>query len=69
MAALAVNRAQIDVPHMHFFRCDTEGRITDLWQVWNTLAVARQLGTPAPILSHEVDDARFASEPWVRAFR
>ena len=51
MAALAVNGTQIEVPHMHFFRYDAEGRITDLWHVWNTLALARQLGAPAPDLS------------------
>ena len=42
MAALAVNGTQIEVPHMHFFRYDAEGRVTDLWHVWNTLALARQ---------------------------
>jgi predicted ester cyclase len=51
LAALAVNGAQIEVPHMHFFRYDSEGRITDLWHVWNTLVLARQLGAPAPDLS------------------
>lgn len=38
------------VPHMHFFRCDPDGRVTDLWHVWKTLALARQLGAPAPDL-------------------
>lgn len=51
MASLAVNGAAIDVPHMHFFHYDDEGRLTDLWHVWNTLALARQLGAPAPDLS------------------
>jgi predicted ester cyclase len=51
LAGLAVNGASIEVPHMHFFRYDAEGRITDLWHVWNTLALARQLGAPAPDLS------------------
>ena len=51
MASLAVNGAPIDVPHMHFFHYDDEGRLTDLWHVWNTLALARQLGAPAPDLS------------------
>ncbi|MGZ4401195.1 MAG: ester cyclase [Gaiellaceae bacterium] len=50
MASLAVNGTPIDVPHMHFFRYDAEGRLTDLWHVWNTLALARQLGAPAPDL-------------------
>ncbi len=51
LAGLAVSGAAIEVPHMHFFRYDAEGRITDLWHVWNTLALARQLGAPAPDLS------------------
>jgi steroid delta-isomerase-like uncharacterized protein len=51
MAGLPVNGTRIDVPHMHFFRYDAEGRLTDLWHVWNTLMLARQLGAPAPDLS------------------
>jgi predicted ester cyclase len=50
MASLAVNGAEVEVAHMHFFRYDDEGRLTDLWHVWNTLALARQLGAPAPDL-------------------
>jgi predicted ester cyclase len=50
MASLAVNGTHIDVPHMHFFHYDAEGLLTDLWHVWNTLALARQLGAPAPDL-------------------
>jgi predicted ester cyclase len=50
MAALPITGAEIDVPHMHFFRYDDEGRVTDLWHVWNTLMLARQLGAPAPDL-------------------
>jgi len=57
MAALAVNGTKIDVPHMHFFHYDAEGRLTDLWHVWNTLSLARQLGAPAPDLSISVDSA------------
>ena len=51
MAGLPVNGAHIEVPHMHFFRYDAEGGLTDLWHVWNTLMLARQLGAPAPDLS------------------
>jgi steroid delta-isomerase-like uncharacterized protein len=51
LAALAVSGTEIEVPHMHFFRYDEDGRITDLWHVWNTLVLARQLGAPAPDLS------------------
>ena len=51
MAGLAVNGTQIEVAHMHFFHYDADGRLTDLWHVWNTLTLARQLGAPAPDLS------------------
>jgi steroid delta-isomerase-like uncharacterized protein len=51
LAGLPVNGTRIEVPHMHFFRYDVEGRVTDLWHVWNTLVLARQLGAPAPDLS------------------
>ena len=51
MASLAVNGTRVEVSHMHFFRYDHAGRVTDLWHVWNTLALARQLGAPAPDLS------------------
>jgi steroid delta-isomerase-like uncharacterized protein len=51
MAGLPVNGTAVEVPHMHFFRYDTDGRLTDLWHVWNTLMLARQLGAPAPDLS------------------
>jgi steroid delta-isomerase-like uncharacterized protein len=50
MAALPITGAQVEVPHMHFFRYDTEGRTTDMWHTWNTLLLARQLGAPAPDL-------------------
>jgi predicted ester cyclase len=51
MASLAANGAHAEVAHMHFFRYDDVGRVTDLWHVWNTIALARQLGAPAPDLS------------------
>jgi len=50
MGSLAVNGTRVEVPHMHFFRYDDHGRLTDLWHVWNTLLLARQLGAPAPDL-------------------
>lgn len=50
MAGLPVTGTRVEVPHMHFFRYDDEGRVTDLWHVWNTLLLARQLGAPAPDL-------------------
>ena len=51
MAGLPIKGASIEVPHMHFFRYEADGRLTDLWHVWNTLMLARQLGAPAPDLS------------------
>jgi len=50
MEGLPVTGVRVEVPHMHFFRYDDEGRVTDLWHVWNTLLLARQLGAPAPDL-------------------
>jgi steroid delta-isomerase-like uncharacterized protein len=50
MAGLPISGLRVDVPHMHFFRYDERGRCTDLWHVWNTLLLARQLGAPAPDL-------------------
>ena len=50
MAGLPINGASVEVPHMHFFRYDANGRLSDLWHVWNTLMLARQLGAPAPDL-------------------
>jgi len=50
MAGLPITGMQIEVPHMHFFRYDEAGRVTDLWHVWNTIMLARQLGAPAPDL-------------------
>jgi len=51
LAGLPITGARIEVPHMHFFSYDQHGRVTDLWHVWNTLLLARQLGAPAPDLS------------------
>ena len=56
LANLPITGAQIDVPHMHFFRYDEHGRVTDLWHVWNTLALARQLGAPAPDLAIRAEE-------------
>ncbi len=50
MAALPITGTRVEVPHMHFFRYDREGRTTDMWHTWNTLLLARQLGAPAPDL-------------------
>jgi predicted ester cyclase len=50
MGGLPINGARVEVAHMHFFRYGEAGRVTDLWHVWNTLALARQIGAPAPDL-------------------
>jgi predicted ester cyclase len=50
MGGLPISGAHVEVAHMHFFRYDDDGRVTDLWHVWNTLALARQIGAPAPDL-------------------
>jgi steroid delta-isomerase-like uncharacterized protein len=50
MAVLPITGARVAVPHMHFFRYDQEGRVTDMWHTWDTLLLARQLGAPAPDL-------------------
>jgi predicted ester cyclase len=39
----------VSVPHMHFFRYE-DGVVADLWHVWDTMALMRQLGAPAPDL-------------------
>lgn len=51
LAGLPIVNTHVGVPHMHFFRYDDQGRLTDLWHVWNTIDLARQLGAPAPDLS------------------
>jgi len=50
MGGLPITGVQVEIPHMHFFRYDEHGRCTDVWHVWNTLMLARQLGAPAPDL-------------------
>jgi steroid delta-isomerase-like uncharacterized protein len=49
MAGLPVNGTRIEVPHMHFFRYDAEGRLTDLWHVWNTLCSPASSACQRPI--------------------
>jgi predicted ester cyclase len=39
---------KIAVPHMHFIRM-IDGKAYDLWHIWDTLGMMRQLGiTPEP---------------------
>ena len=47
LAALPPTGKQIAVPHMHFFRYE-DGRVVDLWHVWDVTTLMRQLGAPAP---------------------
>ena len=47
LAALPPTGKQVAVPHMHFFRYK-DGRVVDLWHVWDVMKLMRQLGVPAP---------------------
>jgi steroid delta-isomerase-like uncharacterized protein len=47
LAALPPTGKQVAVPHMHFFRYK-DGRVVDLWHVWDMPMLMRQLGVPAP---------------------
>jgi len=47
LAQLEPTNATVAVPHMHFFHYE-QGQVTDLWHVWDTPALARQLGLPVP---------------------
>jgi len=38
---------QVSVAHMHFVRL-VDGKTTDLWHVWDTAGLMRQLGAVAP---------------------
>jgi len=49
LAAIEPKGAKVAVPHMHFFRYEN-GRVVDLWHVWDTLKLMQQLGAPAPDL-------------------
>jgi len=40
---IAPTGRRVEVPHMHFFRW-VDGKNTDLWHVWDTPALMRQLG-------------------------
>lgn len=37
---------QVSVAHMHFVRC-ADGKTSDLWHVWDTAGMMRQLGATA----------------------
>ena len=39
--------ARVEVSHMHMFRYSGD-RLADLWHVWDTTALLRQLGAPMP---------------------
>ena len=47
LASLAPKGNRVEVPHMHFFRY-RDGRLIDLWHVWDTPRLIRQLGAEAP---------------------
>jgi steroid delta-isomerase-like uncharacterized protein len=50
LAALPPTGKQVSVRHMHFFRYK-DGRLVDMWHVWDVPALMRQLGAPAPEVS------------------
>ena len=47
LAAIEPGGKRTEVPHMHFFRYDADGRVVDLWHVWDTPKLARDLA-PTP---------------------
>jgi steroid delta-isomerase-like uncharacterized protein len=47
LEAIEPRGAKVSVRHMHFFQYEN-GRVKDLWHVWDTLGLMRQLGAPAP---------------------
>ena len=54
LAAIEPKGAKVAAPHRHFFRCK-DGRVVDMWHVWDTLKLMQQLGAPAPDLRvHQV---------------
>jgi steroid delta-isomerase-like uncharacterized protein len=46
LQGLALTGKSISVAHMHFVRV-VEGKTSDLWHVWDTAGLMRQLGTAA----------------------
>lgn len=62
LAAIEPQGNKIAVPHMHFFRYEN-GRLKDLWHVWDTLGLMRQLGVPAPDLRVGVPQPAGAALP------
>ena len=47
LAAIEPQGTKVAVRHMHFFEYE-DGRVKDLWHMWDTLGLMRQLGAPAP---------------------
>jgi predicted ester cyclase len=50
LAALEPEGRAVAVRHMHFFRYE-DGRVADLWHLWDTMGLMRQLGAPVPEMS------------------
>ncbi len=40
--------AKVQLRHMHMFEYAADGRLDDLWHVWDTGVLMRQLGAPLP---------------------
>ncbi|HVI36162.1 MAG TPA: ester cyclase [Gaiellales bacterium] len=47
LAGLEPRGATVEVSHMHMFRYSGD-RLSDLWHLWDTIALLRQLGAPMP---------------------
>jgi predicted ester cyclase len=47
LAGIEPKGARIEVSHMHKFRYSGD-TLADLWHVWDTTALLRQLGAPVP---------------------
>ena len=61
LAAIEPKGAKVAVPQRHFFR-RKDGRAVDMWQIWDTLKLMRQLGAPEPDLRvHQVADPMLTS--------
>jgi SnoaL-like polyketide cyclase len=47
LAAVEPQGAKVEVSHMHMFRY-ADGRVADLWHVWDRATLMRQLGAQMP---------------------
>ena len=50
LAAIEPAGAKVELRHMHMFQYAPDGRLDDLWHVWDTGVLMRQLGAPLPAM-------------------